>query len=85
MTNQVDAKLVCVIGALRHGLQTLNSPGLSINTHPNPFFLNVNGEIDLKHVAERVLVNLDNFASAEKARQDREAVAAAAAPAPDAA
>jgi hypothetical protein len=68
----VDAKLMCVVAALRHGVLTLNTPGLCVNTHPNPFFLHVIGELDLKHIAERVLVNLDNFASAEVARLERE-------------
>jgi hypothetical protein len=66
----VDAKLMCIVAALRHGIQTLNSPGLSINTHPNPFFLHVIGELDLKHIAERVLLQLGQFEQAELARQD---------------
>ena len=79
MTNQVDAKLMCVIAAIRHGIQTLNSPGLSINTHPNPFFLNVIGELDLKHIADRILVNLGQFEATEKKRLEQETAAAASA------
>jgi hypothetical protein len=64
---------MCVVAALRHGIQTLNSPGLSINTHPNPFFLHVIGELDLKHIAERVLKNVEEFAKTEAARILKEA------------
>jgi hypothetical protein len=64
---------MCIVAALRHGIQTLNSPGLSINTHPNPFFLHVIGELDLKHIAERVLKNVEEFAKTEAARQLKEA------------
>jgi hypothetical protein len=60
----VDAKLMCVVAALRHGIQTLNTPGLSVNTHPNPFFIHVIGELDLKHVAERVIKNLEQLEAA---------------------
>jgi hypothetical protein len=64
---------MCIVAALRHGIQTLNSPGLSINTHPNPFFLHVIGELDLKHIAERVLKNVEEFAKTEAARILKEA------------
>jgi hypothetical protein len=68
MTNQVDAKLMCLVAALRHGIQTLNTPGLSVNVHPNPFFLHVIGELDLKHIAERVIKNLEEFTQSEAKR-----------------
>jgi hypothetical protein len=79
MTNQTDAKLMCLIAALRHGITTLYTPGLSVNTHPNPFFLMVNGEVDLKHIAERVLINLSLFDAQEKKRQEADAATAASA------
>jgi hypothetical protein len=75
----VDAKLMCVVAALRHGIQTLNSPGLSINTHPNPFFLHVIGELDLKHIAERVIKNTEEFAKSEAKRVEADAATAASA------
>ena len=48
----VDAKIMTVVSAIKQSLQTSASPGSSINTHPNPFFLNVSGEMNLKHAAE---------------------------------
>ena len=75
----VDAKLMCVVAALRHGIQTLNTPGLSVNTHPNPFFLHVIGELDLKHIAERVVTNLAQHDAQEKKRAEVDAATAASA------
>jgi hypothetical protein len=69
----IDAK------ALRHGIQTLNSPGLSINVHPNPFFMHVIGELDLKHIAERVIKNMEQYDTSEALREMEAAVAAAVA------
>lgn len=74
-----DAKLVCVIAAIRHGIQTNTSPGLSVNTHPNPFFLHVIGELDLKHIAERVVQNLVQFEATEKKRLEADAATAVSA------
>jgi len=67
-TALIDAQLMCIVAALRHGIQTLNSPGLSLNTHPNPFFVHVIGELDLKHIAERVVKNLEQFEKSEAIR-----------------
>jgi hypothetical protein len=75
----IDAKLMCVVAALRHGIQTLNSPGLSINVHPNPFFMHVIGELDLKHIAERVIKNMEQYDTSEALREMEAAVAAAVA------
>jgi hypothetical protein len=74
----IDAKLMCVVAALRHGIQTLNSPGLSINVHPNPFFMHVIGELDLKHIAERVLQNLEQHEKTQAREVDAPAEAAPA-------
>jgi hypothetical protein len=79
MTNQVDAKLMCLVAALRHGIQTVSSPGLCVNNHPNPFFLHVIGELDLKHIAERVIKNLEEFAKTEAKRAEADAATAASA------
>ena len=77
--SNVDAKLMCVVAALRHGIQTLNSPGLSINTHPNPFFMHVIGELDLKHIAERVLKNIEQHEAQEQKRAEVDQQTAASA------
>lgn len=79
MSTTPDARLMCLIAAVRHGITTLYTPGLSVNTHPNPFFLMVNGEVDLKHIAERVLINLNLFDTQEKKRQEADAATAASA------
>lgn len=55
----VDARVITVIGAIRAGIQTLNEPGLSVNQHPNPFFISVIGSLNLEHIAQRVLQHLD--------------------------
>jgi hypothetical protein len=74
-----DGKLMCVVAALRHGIQTTNTPGLAVNNHPNPFFLHVMGELDLKHVAERVITNLEQYYIAEQKRREADAATAASA------
>jgi hypothetical protein len=50
-----------------------------VNVHPNPFFLHVIGELDLKHIAERVIKNLDEFAKTEAKRAEADAATAASA------
>jgi hypothetical protein len=75
----VDGKLMCVVAALRHGIQTTGSPGLSVNAHPNPFFLHVIGELDLKHIAERVLKNFEQYLETERKRAEADAATAASA------
>jgi hypothetical protein len=59
-----------VVQAIKHSILTSNTPGLSVNTHPNAFMLNVIGTINLQTAAEQVLANLDRFAEAEQARED---------------
>ena len=64
----VDAKLMTVVGAIKQSLQMSGSPGSSVNSHPNPFFLNVNGEIDLKHAATLILQRLEEYEAALAAK-----------------
>ena len=54
----VDAKIMTVVSAIKQSLQSACGPGSSVNTHPNPFFLNVAGEINLKHAAELIIARL---------------------------
>lgn len=65
----IDQRLMTVVNALKQAIQTSASPGLSVNTHPNAFFLHVNGEIDLKRAAELALERLDSYVRAELQRQ----------------
>lgn len=70
MTN-VDAKLITVVQAIRQSIETNAGPGASVNAHPNPFFLNVNGALDLKVMAETVLARLESFEAALKAKIEK--------------
>jgi hypothetical protein len=67
----VDAKIMTVVSAIKQSLQMSGSPGSSVNSHPNPFFLNVNGEIDLKHAATLIVQRLEEYEAALKARIEK--------------
>ena len=67
----VDAKIMTVVSAIRQSLQMAGSPGSSVNSHPNPFFLNVTGEVNLKHIAELVITRLEEYDAALKARIEK--------------
>ena len=62
----VDAKIMTVVGAIKQSLQMSGGPGSSVNSHPNPFFMNVTGEINLKHMAELVIQRVDEHDAAVK-------------------
>jgi len=64
----VDAKIMTVVSAIKQSLQSACGPGSSVNTHPNPFFLNVAGEINLKHAAELIIARLEEYEEAMKKR-----------------
>jgi hypothetical protein len=60
----VDAKIMTVVSAIKQSLQQSGGPGSSVNSHPNPFFLNVTGEINLKHAAELIITRLEEYEAA---------------------
>jgi hypothetical protein len=60
----VDAKIMTVVSAIKQSLQMAGGPGSSVNNHPNPFFLNVTGEINLKHAAELIITRLEEYEDA---------------------
>ena len=60
----VDAKIMTVVSAIKQSLQMSGGPGSSVNSHPNPFFLNVNGALDLKHAATLILTRLEEYEAA---------------------
>jgi hypothetical protein len=64
----VDAKVMTVVAAIKQSLQMSGSPGSSVNTHPNPFFINVQGEVNLKHAAELIVQRLAEYDDALKAK-----------------
>src|SRR5271157_4608440 len=72
----VDAKIMAAVGAIKHSLQMSGGPGSSVNSHPNPFFLNVTGEINLKHMAEMVIARLEEYEAMIKAKIEKEVKAA---------
>lgn len=61
MSDKIDQRLITVVNAIKQAIETGVSPGLSVNRHPNLFFLHVMGEIDLKRAAENVLQRLDSY------------------------
>jgi hypothetical protein len=64
----IDAKLLVVVNAIKQSLQMSGGPGSSVNTHPNPFFMNVTGEINLKHMAELVVTRIEEHEALIKAK-----------------
>ena len=67
-----DAKVMTVVSAIRQSLQTSASPGSSVNTHPNPFFINVQGEVNLKHAAELIIQRLQEYDEALRTKAELE-------------
>lgn len=69
---EVNAKLMTVVSAIKQSIETSGSPGLSVNNHPNAFFLNVIGAIDLLKAAELVLTRLEGYDNSMRQRFDAE-------------
>jgi hypothetical protein len=67
----VDAKVITVVSAIKQSIETAAGPGVSVNSHPNPFFLNVNGALDLKHAATLILQRLEEYEAAIKAKIEK--------------
>lgn len=72
----VDAKMMTVVGAIKQSIETAAGPGVSVNSHPNPFFLNVNGALDLKHAATLILQRLEEYEAALKIKIEKSIKAA---------
>ena len=68
----VDAKLMTVVSALKQSFEQSAGPGVSVNNHPNPFYVNVNGAIDLKHAATLILQRVEEFEASIKAKVEAE-------------
>jgi hypothetical protein len=67
----VDAKIMTVVGAIKQSLQMACGPGSSVNNHPNPFFVNVTGEVNLKHMAELVIARVEEYEALIKAKIEK--------------
>jgi hypothetical protein len=74
----IDAKIMTVVSAIKQSLQMSGGPGSSVNGHPNPFFLNVTGEINLKHAAELIVQRIEEYDAALKAKIEKSIKEAAA-------
>jgi hypothetical protein len=74
----VDAKIMTVVSAIKQSLQSAGGPGSSVNSHPNPFFLNVTGEINLKHAAELIIQRVEEYEAALKLKIEKSIKAAEA-------
>lgn len=56
-----DPKVIAVAFALKQSLEQNGGAGSSINAHPNQFFLNVNGAVDLYKMAEAALARAVSY------------------------
>jgi len=74
----VDAKVMTVVGAMRQSIEQSSGPGVSVNSHPNPLFLNVNGALDMKHAAVLIIQRLEEYEAAVKAKIEKSIKAAEA-------
>lgn len=76
MSDKIDQRVMVIVNAFKQSVQTSVSPGLSVNTHPNAFFLHVNGEIDFLKAAELALHRLDQYQVALDAQRAKEMASA---------
>jgi hypothetical protein len=76
MTNP---KAIAVALAFKQSIETSQTPGLSVNAHPNAFMLNVIGTLDLYRAAEYALRRADEYDAAEAKRKEADAATAASA------
>jgi hypothetical protein len=67
-----DPKVIAIAMAIKQSLELNAGPGSSINAHPNAFFLNVNGAVDLYRAAERALAAADRYVESVKIRFEAE-------------
>ena len=67
----IDAKIMTVVSAIKQSLQTAGGPGSSVNSHPNPFFINVTGEVNLKHAAELIIQRVEEYEAALKVKIEK--------------
>ena len=65
MAGPITQRTMIVVNAIRHSFQVNTGPGSSINQHPNPFCLNILGEVDLLKAAEKVLEQLGQYDAAQ--------------------
>jgi hypothetical protein len=70
VSDKIDQRLMIVVNAFKQAIESGVSPGLSVNRHPNAFFLFVNGEIDLKRAAETALQRVDAYDESVRLAQE---------------
>jgi hypothetical protein len=57
----IDPKVIAVAAGIRQSIEQNAGPGSSVNSHPNPFFVNVTGSVDLYKAAEAALSRAAQF------------------------
>lgn len=67
-----DPKVIAVAMAIKQALEQNAGAGAAINSHPNQFFLNVNGAVDLYKMAEAALARAEQYVKATAERFDAE-------------
>lgn len=65
-----DPKVIAVAMAIKQSLEMNSGAGAAINAHPNAFFLNVSGAVDLYKAAEAALARVEHYTAAVKERFD---------------
>jgi hypothetical protein len=60
-----DPKVIAVAMAIKQSLEMNTGSGGTVQAHPNAFFLNVTGSIDLYKAAEAALRRVDSYAVAQ--------------------
>jgi hypothetical protein len=63
-----DPKVIAVAMAIKQSFEQNAGAGSSINSHPNAFFLNVNGAVDLYKAAEVALKRAESYEENFKAQ-----------------
>jgi hypothetical protein len=63
-----DPKAIAVAVAIRQSIERNSGPGTAINAHPNPFFVNVSGSVDLYKAAEAALSRIAAYDEVEAVR-----------------
>lgn len=62
-----DPKVIAVAMAIKQSFEQNAGAGSAINSHPNAFFLNVNGAVDLYKAAEVALARAEQYVEGQRA------------------
>lgn len=73
MSEPITQRTLVAVSALRQSIEMNGGPGTSVNRHPNPFMLNIIGELDLLKAVELVLKRVAQFDADVKREQEAKA------------